>query len=131
MYELQENISVRWHSLSQPLNIFADKTQVNRLLTNLLQNASEAGDKQDAVQIVIGERLVPGSVVISFADNGKGIPDAVKGNIFMPNFTTKSSGTGLGLSICKAIVENAGGAIWFETQTGLGTTFYVRLPLAK
>jgi signal transduction histidine kinase len=83
------------------------------------------------VQIVIGERLVPGSVVISFADNGKGIPDAVKGNIFMPNFTTKSSGTGLGLSICKAIVENAGGAIWFETETGLGTTFYVRLPLAK
>jgi len=117
--------------LSQPLNIFADKTQVNRLLTNLLQNASEAGDHQKIIGIVIGERLIPGAVVLSFADNGNGIPDAVKNNIFMPNFTTKSAGTGLGLSICKAIVENAGGTIWFETQNGVGTTFYVRLPLAK
>ena len=48
--------------------------------------------------------------------------------IFNPNFTTKSSGTGLGLAICKAIVENAGGKIWFTTSTGEGTTFYVKLP---
>ena len=131
MYEMQENLSVRWHSLSQPLNIYADKTQINRLLTNLFQNASEAGELQKITEIVIGERLIPGAVVVSFADNGHGIPEALKQNIFMPNFTTKSAGTGLGLSICKAIVENAGGTIWFETETGIGTTFYVRLPLAK
>ncbi|MES2646278.1 MAG: ATP-binding protein [Bacteroidota bacterium] len=131
MYEMQENLSVRWHSLSQPLNIYADKTQINRLLTNLFQNASEAGEQQKITEIVIGERLIPGAVVVSFADNGHGIPESLKHNIFMPNFTTKSAGTGLGLSICKAIVENAGGTIWFETETGIGTTFYVRLPLAK
>jgi signal transduction histidine kinase len=128
---MQEHVSISWNSLSEPLRILADKTQINRLVTNLLQNASESGDKKGIVQITIGERLVPGSVIFSVSDNGQGIPEAVKNNIFMPNFTTKSSGTGLGLSICKAIVENAGGAIWFETESGKGTTFYVRLPLTK
>jgi signal transduction histidine kinase len=131
MYELQENLAVRWHSLSQPLYIYADKTQINRLLTNLFQNAVEAGSNKTMTEIVIGEKLIPGALVLSFADDGSGIPEAVKQNIFMPNFTTKSAGTGLGLSICKAIVENAGGAIWFETDSDIGTTFYVQLPLAK
>lgn len=131
MYELQENLSVRWHSLSQPLYVFADRTQINRLLTNLFQNAVEAGDVDKMTEIVIGEKLIPGALLLSFGDNGSGIPEAMKQNIFTPNFTTKSSGTGLGLSICKAIVENAGGAIWFETDDGIGTTFYVQLPIAK
>jgi signal transduction histidine kinase len=47
----------------------------------------------------------------------------------MPNFTTKSSGTGLGLAISKAIVEKAGGRIWFNTEAGKGTSFFVQLPL--
>lgn len=131
MYEMQENISLRWNSLSQPLEIFADKTQVNRLFTNLLQNASESGDKSKIINVTVGEKLVPGSVILSFKDDGNGIPESARSNIFMPNFTTKSSGTGLGLSICKAIVENAGGTIWFETEAGVGTSFYVKLPLSK
>ena len=52
-------------------------------------------------------------------------------NIFVPNFTTKSSGTGLGLAMCKGIVEQAKGNIWFETEQGRGTTFYVELPMNK
>lgn len=131
MYELQENLAVYWQSLSQPLYVYADLTQINRLFTNLLQNATESGGNNNMTQIEVGEKLVPGAVVISISDDGDGIPEAVKKNIFMPNFTTKSSGTGLGLSICKAIIENAGGSIWFETETGVGTTFYVQLPLAQ
>ena len=45
------------------------------------------------------------------------------------DFTTKSSGTGLGLAMCKRIVEQSQGEIWYETQEGTGTTFFVRLPL--
>jgi signal transduction histidine kinase len=70
-------------------------------------------------------------VLIEVKDNGPGIPAEIQPRIFMPNFTTKSSGTGLGLAICKAIVENAGGRIWFRTSWQEGTSFFVELPLAR
>ena len=55
----------------------------------------------------------------------------MRSKIFTPNFTTKTSGTGLGLAMCKGIVEQSKGNIWFETEVGVGTTFYVELPLAE
>jgi signal transduction histidine kinase len=70
-------------------------------------------------------------VIISITDHGSGINESLRSKIFNPNFTTKTSGTGLGLAICKAIVENAGGKIWFATSPGEGTTFYIDLPLAN
>jgi signal transduction histidine kinase len=51
--------------------------------------------------------------------------------MFTPNFTTKSSGTGLGLSIVKSYVENAGGKIWFESESDKGTVFFLEFPLSK
>ena len=51
--------------------------------------------------------------------------------MFTPNFTTKSSGTGLGLSIVKRYVENAGGRIWFESESDKGTLFFIEFPLMK
>ncbi len=62
------------------------------------------------------------------ADNGTGIPEEMKGRLFQPNFTTKTTGMGLGLAISKRIIEHAGGKIWFETQAGKGTQFYISLP---
>jgi signal transduction histidine kinase len=50
--------------------------------------------------------------------------------VFAPNFTTKSSGTGLGLAISKSIVEALDGNIYFETETNIGTSFFVELPIA-
>ena len=66
---------------------------------------------------------------IRIRDNGEGIPEEMHNKIFTPNFTTKTSGTGLGLAMCKSIVEQAGGQIWFETEVGKGTTFFVTLPV--
>ncbi|HEX7847793.1 MAG TPA: HAMP domain-containing sensor histidine kinase, partial [Chitinophagaceae bacterium] len=60
-----------------------------------------------------------------------GIAPEMQSRIFVPNFTTKSSGTGLGLAMCKGIVEQAKGRIWFETERGKGTIFFVELPLAE
>ncbi len=111
--------------------IRADKTQMNRLFTNLIQNAIEACDGKDKCSIELNEVQVDGVVQISIKDNGAGIPQEMQSKIFIPNFTTKSSGTGLGLAMCKGIAEQAGGRIWFETKNGEGTTFFVELPVAN
>jgi signal transduction histidine kinase len=68
-------------------------------------------------------------VVVSVTDNGTGIPDALRKNLFTPNFTTKSSGMGLGLSIAKKYIESANGRIWFESEVGKGSVFYFELPV--
>ena len=109
----------------------ADRTQMNRLFSNLLQNAVEAiPDRRQGI-VRISESRSGSEVIISIIDNGSGIPEALRSNIFSPNFTTKSSGTGLGLAMCKSIVEQQKGTIDFETETGKGTTFRIRLPLNK
>ena len=59
------------------------------------------------------------------------IPDEIKGKLFTPSFTTKSSGSGLGLAMCKNIIINAKGDITFESEVGKGTTFIVSLPVKK
>jgi signal transduction histidine kinase len=57
-----------------------------------------------------------------------GIPDDQKEKIFSPNFTTKTGGMGLGLAMVKNIVESYQGKIWFESEQGSGTTFFVEFP---
>jgi signal transduction histidine kinase len=109
----------------------ADRTQMNRLFTNLLTNAVEACKHQAECRIIISEQRMDNLILISIRDNGEGIPEDVQEKIFIPNFTTKSSGTGLGLAMCKGIVEQAMGRIWFETEKGIGTTFFVELPVAE
>ena len=109
----------------------ADKTQMNRLFTNLIQNSIEACNGKDNCSIELNEVQVDGVVQISVKDNGEGIPSEMQSKIFIPNFTTKSSGTGLGLAMCKGIAEQAGGRIWFETKKGEGSTFYVELPVVN
>jgi len=79
---------------------------------------------------VIKVGLVPkGNAYLIFVkDNGTGITTEIEKKIFSPNFTTKSTGAGLGLAMVKQIVDNHTGQIYFETQIGEGTTFYVELP---
>ena len=73
-------------------------------------------------------------VEISIADTGSGIPPQVRERIFSAGFTTKpiGEGTGLGLSLTREIVEDThGGKIWFETELGSGTTFFIRIPIQQ
>lgn len=129
LYRSDENIQFIWKPLRTRLLVNADKTQMNRLFTNLFANAVEACiDK--ACRIEVTEELLDGKVRISVSDNGEGISDEMQSRIFIPNFTTKSSGTGLGLAMCKGIVEQVKGKIWFNTVKGSGTTFHVEIPLA-
>ena len=130
LYDPIENINFSWEPVNQQVILYADKTQLNRLFTNLLQNAIEAPENQHKRNIEVSERINGEYVIVSIKDNGGGIPVHTRDKIFMPNFTTKSSGTGLGLAMSKSIAEQSQGDIWFETINGEGSTFFVKLPLA-
>ena len=129
LYETMENVLFKWVPVHEKILVFADKTQLNRLFTNLLQNALEACHDQEICVISLSEELQEDRILLRISDNGEGIPEQMRTKIFIPNFTTKSSGTGLGLAMSKTIVEQARGRIWFETAEDEGTTFFVELPV--
>ena len=131
LYEPTENLRFEWDKVEQRVMVFADRTQLNRLFTNLMQNAIEAPENRKERIISMTEKLNGEYITISIADNGGGIPAHMQDKIFTPNFTTKTSGTGLGLAMSKSIAEQAQGMIWFETVEGEGTTFFVNLPLLR
>lgn len=116
-------------ALPEDVFVTGDKTQMNRLFTNLLRNAQEAHTGNHPL-IEIAYTTDADHVTVSVKDNGDGIEPSLRDKIFYPNFTTKTSGTGLGLAMCKGIVEGMKGEIWFATETGKGTAFFVKLPLA-
>ena len=130
LYRADPSIDFVWTPVHERIMIRADKTQMNRLFTNLFANAIEAC-RQGHCRIELSERLHNDMIQVSIRDNGEGIAPAMQSRIFLPNFTTKTSGTGLGLAMCKSIVEQAGGRIWFETEQGAGAVFHVELPLIK
>jgi len=129
LYSSNPKIHFVWHRITKPVMIHADKTHMNRLFTNLITNSVDACIEKNVCAITITETLQDDHILIQIADNGEGIAEDMHDRIFTPNFTTKTSGTGLGLAMSKSIVEQAGGNIWFETEKGKGTTFYVQLPL--
>ena len=106
-----------------------DREQLFRVFVNLVKNAVQSIDKGKKGEIAIKLSCSQKWVIVAIEDNGKGIPDDVQPKLFSPNFTTKSGGMGLGLAIVKGIIENTGGRIWFETELGVGTKFFIELPL--
>lgn len=129
LYSSNPRISITWNNVAGSVIMKADKTQMNRVFTNLLANAVDACMMNETCVLEINEERKEGSIVISIKDNGEGIPTEMHSKIFTPNFTTKTSGTGLGLAMSKSIIEQAHGSIWFETEKGKGTAFFVELPI--
>ncbi len=105
-----------------------DRTQLIRVITNLVKNAIQAVPEVESPRILVSVISEGENVKISVADNGIGIMDEFADKIFEPKFTTKSSGTGLGLGMVKNIVETYNGSINFTSRSGKGTVFTVIFP---
>lgn len=131
LYLNEQNIKVTLNEASAPLTVYADRSQLLRIFTNLIENAVQAIPEDRTGHIAVSIKQEDGYAIITCADNGIGIPAAAVERIFQPYFTTKTSGTGLGLAMTKKIIEFWKGAIWFETEENTGTTFYIRMPLMK
>jgi two-component system, NtrC family, nitrogen regulation sensor histidine kinase NtrY len=125
-----ENVTfdVKWPEESF-VNILADREQLNGIFSNLLKNAIQAIPETRKGLIEVGIEVSGDKAIVSVSDNGTGIPEELRKKMFTPNFTTKSSGMGLGLSIVKKYIESVNGRIWFESESGKGTVFYVEFPL--
>ncbi len=108
-----------------------DREQFVRIYVNLLNNAIESipSDEEGTIKIELKEENE--YWMTSVTDNGKGVDPKIKGRLFYPNFTTKSSGMGLGLAIVKNSVVQAGGEIWVESELDKGSCFYVKIPKLK
>lgn len=108
--------------------INADRDQIMRCFNNLLKNAVESVPPDRKKVVKISYEISITEIHLFIEDNGIGIPEALQGRIFEPNFTTKSSGTGLGLAFVKNSIQNAGGQVKFRTFFNKGTIFHINLP---
>jgi two-component system sensor histidine kinase KdpD len=109
----------------------ADAAQLERVFSNLIENAVKFSPPDRPVRITAG--VGTGRVTVRVIDHGRGIPSADRARVFEPFYRVRGTtgpGTGLGLAICRGFVEANGGQILLQTGAGQGTSFAVSLPLA-
>jgi PAS domain S-box-containing protein len=134
-----------WKYVSEVVTEFDDQLpavvcypgDINQVVLNLLVNAAHAIKEKvkdgEKGQITVRTRMAGEHVEISVSDTGNGIPEAIRNRVFEPFFTTKDVGKGTGQGLALAytvVVKKHGGKIWFETEVGKGTTFFITLPLS-
>jgi len=113
--------------------VLGDKRRLRQVMNNLLNNAAKFSHKHGRVAVSINEMV--GNVRITVADEGKGIPETFRSQVFEPftqadpSASRARGGTGLGLGICQGIVKSHGGRLHFESQEDCGPRFFVDLPL--
>jgi PAS domain S-box-containing protein len=124
-----ENINTKYVVEDEAKEFVTDPTLLQRILSNLINNAVQAMPNGGALEIQA--RRESGEVVITVKDTGVGISEEYKDKLFTPLFTTKAKGQGFGLAVVKRMTEVLGGAVTFESKTGKGTKFVVRFPTAE
>ncbi len=141
---IREDIELKIELPDGNLQVMADKGQLEQLIVNLAVNARDAMPSGGLLSITVADKCLIESdflaeelkaqeryAVITVSDTGLGMDKATQERIFDPFFTTKAvgKGTGLGLSMAYSAVKKHGGAIYFWSEPGEGTTFKIYLPL--
>jgi len=133
-YRLQireQNAGVLFHPPAQEIHVSADGFHLQKVFSNLLDNALKYSGENCTIQITLTETA--GQVQVSFSDNGIGIDDSQAGKIFEPFYRVQGGdlhdvkGFGLGLSYARSIVEAHGGSITLQSNMGGGSTFTIQL----
>jgi CheY-like chemotaxis protein len=143
-HTLGGTVEVDWDCAEPCRNIYADKSQLELALVNLIINARDAMPDGGKIHIGLHDyepgigdadpELPPGSYVrIHVADQGQGIPDELIGRVAEPFFTTKEAGkgTGLGLSMVAGFVQQSGGRMKIDSEAGSGTRIELILPATE
>mgnify|MGYP001245008374 CR=1 FL=1 len=126
--EIFNDRNVVFKSDLNKLEILFDRTNLIRIINNLVKNSIQATNDILEPKILVQVKKINKSALIEIIDNGLGIPNELKEKIFEPNFTTKTKGMGLGLSIIKNLITNYKGTISFKSKKG-ETVFTIKLPV--
>lgn len=129
----------RWPALHLALQIAdhaavvrADPLFLDRVGSNLLENAARAASEAGVPNVEIEACRRNGQAFVAIIDHGRGVPAALREQLFYPFYEVgernPSLGTGLGLAICKGFLALMGGEIWIDETAGGGATFHFSLP---
>lgn len=131
LFRKKDDIEINMIEPMNEIYVFADRNHLVRILNNVVKNAIQAipEDQMGWIEIELTKDREFARIRVS--DNGVGIPENKKDKVFTPNFTTKSSGTGLGLAISANMLDTMNGKIYFESEEGKGTDFFIELPLVR
>lgn len=127
---VSDRIEIRTEGIPGELSLSLDPAQIKQVLANLITNAVDAMPGGGSI-ILRADLVKKGNTRycrIQIEDTGEGIAETDFSQVFNPYYTTKINGTGLGLSVVERIVVDHNGQIWFESQPGVGTTFFIDLP---
>jgi signal transduction histidine kinase len=108
--------------------VLADAKMLNNIVNNLVINSLQSipVNRSPKIELVFSKQ--ENFICLEVKDNGSGIPPEIRDRIFRPYFSTKYTGSGIGLALAKRLIEDMGGEIWFTTQEGIGTSFFIKLP---
>lgn len=127
------NVAFYYTHIEKSFVLHADKAQISRVFYNLCKNAIDAMEADGEITLQ-ADLVTKGTLQycrIQLQDTGPGIAVPHQDKVFNPYYTTKDSGTGLGLAIVERIIFDHKGQIWFESESGIGTTFYFDIPAEK
>ncbi len=122
---IPENIAVECSIPKDFPLLFVDQSFIQRILTNLCNNAIQA--MSNGGKLTISASYRNGKATIIVQDTGDGISENVRDKIFTPLTTTKAKGQGFGVSVVKRFTERMGGTVKFESEAGKGTKFIIEL----
>jgi signal transduction histidine kinase len=128
---LYNKTKVKLHVPDEPVRVLTDKEHWIRVLNNLINNALQAIPDDRTPQVNVYVESEENWGVLRVKDNGSGVPEDIRSEIFEPSFTTKSSGTGLGLAMVYNIVQMNEGQIELNSLSEVGAEFTIRIPLHK
>lgn len=125
-------LSLTFDTEIEEKNIICDINKIERIILNLISNAIKYNKRGGEILVELSE--IEGSILITVKDTGVGIPEDKKELIFKrfrqvnTSLTREHEGSGIGLSIVKSLVEMHKGEVWVESELGIGSTFFIKLP---
>ena len=122
----KNSIKVTWNVQPEKLTVFADQNLLEQVIINLLLNAIEAIEDQAEGEITLEAIRRENKTIIEVCDNGKGIPEHIQPQIFIPFYSTKEKGSGIGLSLSRNVIRMHGGRLYFNS-TQEKTSFFIEL----